>query len=289
MRRATLAHMRPTDDLTRAAWIAPRLSGWGTVSCVVPTGFAAYARVLHPVTATRVITEFPYSAETRRLRWADVAAARGTTVHPAVQWAALAGESDQGVDVGDDWAADAPSVGDLDVEALARLAGLLAAAGPTAGATAAVWTGFGSLRPASIGLMVAIDGGSADDETTALAEARSALAATVSDAVTAALDGPLLELPQREYLLLDCDVAEFADPAWTERAGIGWHWGHGPTPNLLWPADRSWCLGTEIDFDSTLIGGDRGLIDAVLADPLLEALEVEPSTDLSSFGDSVNG
>ncbi|MFC6896556.1 hypothetical protein ACFQGX_14110 [Nonomuraea dietziae] len=60
------------------------------------------------------------------------------------------------------------------------------------------------------------------------------------------------------------------------------------SPSLLWPADRSWCVGAEIDFDSTLVGGSAGLIAAVLAAPDLEAWPVQPGDDLSASGDLIN-
>ena len=38
-----------TDDLIAAAWIAPRLGAFGSgVRGVIPAGFEAYARMLHP-------------------------------------------------------------------------------------------------------------------------------------------------------------------------------------------------------------------------------------------------
>jgi hypothetical protein len=56
----------------------------------------------------------------------------------------------------------------------------------------------------------------------------------------------------------------------------------------MWPADHSWFLGTEVDFDSTLIAGSTALIDAVLDAPDLEAMPVEPSDSLGISGDTVN-
>ncbi len=52
--------------------------------------------------------------------------------------------------------------------------------------------------------------------------------------------------------------------------------------------DRSWCVATEIDLDSTLVAGDAALIDAVLARGGLEAWPVGPSDLLSTDGDTVN-
>jgi hypothetical protein len=69
--------------------------------------------------------------------------------------------------------------------------------------------------------------------------------------------GATLELPLRTYLLAEGPIARALEL--------------GRSPNLLWPRDRAWFPATEIDFDSTLVGGDRDLADAILADPLIEA------------------
>lgn len=58
--------------------------------------------------------------------------------------------------------------------------------------------------------------------------------------------------------------------------------------SLIWPTDRTWCIATEIDWDSTLIAGSDLLIDAVLTDRDLEAFEVRYHDDLSQAGDVVN-
>jgi hypothetical protein len=63
-----------------------------------------------------------------------------------------------------------------------------------------------------------------------------------------------------------------------------WH----QTPNLWWPHDRAWFVATEIDFDSTLVGGSHALIDALLANDALEALEITLDTRLDWFGDELN-
>jgi hypothetical protein len=58
--------------------------------------------------------------------------------------------------------------------------------------------------------------------------------------------------------------------------------------NLVWPPDRSWCVAAEIDWDSTLVAGTAATCAAILADPRLEAFEVDYGDDLSWFGDTVN-
>ncbi len=64
-----------------------------------------------------------------------------------------------------------------------------------------------------------------------------------------------------------------------------------PTPvewrcaSLWWPADRAWLVATEIDGYLTYVGGSRAAVDAVLAAPALDAVEVQPSTPLDpSYG-----
>ena len=59
-------------------------------------------------------------------------------------------------------------------------------------------------------------------------------------------------------------------------------------PQLVWPADHAWCVASEIDWDSTVVGGSRAAIDAVLATDSLETFEVTADDDLSSEGDTIN-
>ena len=51
---------------------------------------------------------------------------------------------------------------------------------------------------------------------------------------------------------------------------------HKPA-NFVWPNDRSWCLGSDIDSEVTYVGGSDKLIAMVLADPGLDATSVIPS------------
>ena len=47
-------------------------------------------------------------------------------------------------------------------------------------------------------------------------------------------------------------------------------------PQIAWPRDRTWVLATEIDVDSTYVAGPASVVEAVLADPALEAV---PNSD----------
>jgi hypothetical protein len=53
------------------------------------------------------------------------------------------------------------------------------------------------------------------------------------------------------------------------------YWFDRP-PNLIWPADHAWFVQSEVDLDSTLVGGSRSLVDALLAAPCLETWEGSP-------------
>jgi hypothetical protein len=59
-------------------------------------------------------------------------------------------------------------------------------------------------------------------------------------------------------------------------------------PHLIWPTDRSWLVVSEVDFDSTSLGGSAMLVKALVADSGLEAYEVEPDTSLNAFSDKIN-
>jgi hypothetical protein len=82
--------------------------------------------------------------------------------------------------------------------------------------------------------------------------------------------GPRVTQPHRSYLLCSGPIEGALAFVETERQ----------TPNIWWPADRSWCVATEIDMPWTYVGGSRSLIDDLLGAPMLETLPVEP-------GDSV--
>ena len=53
-------------------------------------------------------------------------------------------------------------------------------------------------------------------------------------------------------------------------------------------APSSWCIATEIDWDSTLIAGPYPVTQGILDDERLETFEVDYGDDLSWYGDHVN-
>lgn len=95
---------------------------------------------------------------------------------------------------------------------------------------------------------------------------------------------PRLELPGRKYVLVIGPVSaapQIREP--TNGAGSGL----APTsPNLMWPADRSWFLATDIDLDSTLVGGSADLCEAIIDAEGIEAWPIGRHNSLAADADN---
>ncbi|MWV48513.1 hypothetical protein GRS96_04385 [Rathayibacter sp. VKM Ac-2803] len=138
------------------------------------------------------------------------------------------------------------------------------------------------------------------DELAAIAGVLALSTATPDDCLAAFWEGfglvasaPYLELPGRDCLLFALDVRALTDTRWARDSGFADASGLTvQTPMALWPEDRAWYLASEIDFDSTVVGGSRELVDALLAlaaEGTIEALPLPAEVDLTSTGDRVNG
>jgi hypothetical protein len=64
-------HFQPSERIGESDWLVPRLSGYRSVVSVVPDGFPAYVRILHPAR----------SRSGAPVRWAQIAAWSGRTMH----------------------------------------------------------------------------------------------------------------------------------------------------------------------------------------------------------------
>jgi len=60
------------------------------------------------------------------------------------------------------------------------------------------------------------------------------------------------------------------------------------TPSLFWPDDHAWCVATEIDLDSTYLGGPEELVRALLADSRFEVWRAKLDDRVDSGGDDIN-
>lgn len=91
---------------------------------------------------------------------------------------------------------------------------------------------------------------------------------------------PTLALPDRAFWLVRGAVGDAARNLAPEP--------HEQSANLWWPADRAWCVATDIDLLSTYVGGSSACIAALLAAPGLEAAPAAPGDPVGHPADTVN-
>jgi hypothetical protein len=220
---------------------------------MVGRGFDAYARLFHPPAGDSG-------------RWADVARTNRRTMHPSAEWEQISSPGPyRPEDVGHSrYGPDAPSIGELDSPALAALCGVLARHTSTANQSYfAVWEGCGLLHGPSATVSAYRKGSGPPPPLP-----QPAPAAWQPD-----LTGPRFPMPGRNEFLLFEGAVQAA-------TRIG-YWPHEKaffaiSPHFFWPADHAWCVATEVDYDSTFIGGTQALIDDLCASAELEVLQIEP-------------
>ncbi len=242
------------DGEAAGAWIAPRLGEELTsFADWIPGGYEAYVRILHEVC----------DVDDNPVTWGEVATALGTVAHAEMEWHTVVGTEDYFNLKGSKWSGSNPFQGELDVPALDVLCELLIAH---------------SHDPdhAFFGL--------------------STITGWDEDFSPEELQGhQLLGLPGREYIVLAgrlADVDQIArDNSRPSSSRSVWVWTTRPedrdaalqkfrasrdreAPNLIWPQDRSWFMFTEVDFDSTIVGGSADLVADILAAPSLDAWQL---------------
>ncbi|MFJ4223426.1 hypothetical protein [Microbacterium sp. NPDC089695] len=245
--------MQWISDPSTGEWLRERLDDpWNaSMHSVVPRGYPAYARILHPafvrslpdrpVPSPDEWVQMPLAEQNRLIElfhdepatWASTAAAFGTEVHPLAQWQRLVRTPTDG-----DWrtriAPDgreftAPMEGELAPEVVATIARHLVAhtTTPDAG-VAALWEGFGGLlghlgHTPSRAFLTFGDGNGDDPNHQAM------LDRSVHDPLNNAFrkptwqegilsreisEGPRLEFEGRAYVLFSASARELADADW---------------------------------------------------------------------------
>ena len=108
-------------------------------------------------------------------------------------------------------------------------------------------------------------------------------------------EGQRFELPQRNHVLFAGDVSVFTSPDWITTVPWTDHpaqaRGFAPsaqTPSLIWPADHSWVVVNEVDYDSTIVCGSREAIDRILGIAGLESAEIPENSVMFLDGDTLN-
>lgn len=273
MSQQQVGHLSAARDVRGAAWVLAALRDFDhTVGSIVPPVFEAYARVFHPAWRGGGENEIA-------VRWADVAEANGRTMHPAAEWGSITGSleyrhrsTQPGL-----WD-EAPSTGELPRKIAQRLVAILAehTDDPTT-AFFGVWEGWGIpgslFFPHATPEEVRPHAREAFDAEVAAWRALLATAATVPvpDRPMHLVQGPLGA------------IEDFYEPY------------DGPAslclrnpPSLWWPADRRWCVGTDIDLMTTYVGGSGRAIETLLADEQIEALPVSDDQSVTWDADTIN-
>ena len=263
-----------SDGAATGAWIKPRLGGkFGAVTLQVPRGFEAYARVFHPAS----------DATGRPVSWAEVAKVCRTTPHREMQWHAILGLSNAdelrssyrpGDGSGVNWAGSDPPIGPMDIDTLDALCEVLA------DHAADVTHCFFALCIIH-GWLDSFSG-----------ETLPPLLELPYDRSHIVLAGPLSAVDQIMYdwsradSIMMTQVARHGEVLAPERESSSFL--QREAPNLIWPGDHSWFVASEVDFDSTLVGGSAVLINAIIESSKLEARRIRPTDSLADDADTVN-
>jgi hypothetical protein len=220
------------------------------VAAVVPDGFPAYVRILHPARGTN---DVPVS-------WAKVAAWSGRRMHPLVQFHAISRTLPFSSVGPEPWNQD-PEPGNLPAELLRVLCEILTGHTSTASSCCfCLWEGYGWLHGGPAVAVIASskrDFGSVSEGSTCIPPALP----------LEVLHGPRVSLPQRNYVLFEGPLSAATALGWTTPYGAFF----AQSPNLFWPRDHAWCVASEIDLFCTLVAGSEALAEALVAHPALEA------------------
>lgn len=257
------------DDLTPAKWIAERLHPFAQdAGAIIPPCFDAYARIFHPATRRVGDVSVPVT-------WREIAEANLRAYHPEMQFGALvalvgtptAPRSQPGLF--DDW----PRTGTLRSHEARALVDVLAHHTMTPGRCwFAAWDGFGSLDDGSMMFAVGLS-----RDTPGVSPERPSPDVYREKPK----QHPTFQLPGRGYYLAKGPVTAALESVYGMRSDYR-------SASLWWPEDRAWCVATEIDLDSTYVGGSKECIAGVLSSPDLEALPAKPSDGVTYASDPIN-
>lgn len=247
-----------SDRVEAAAWIVDELSDdLASVAWLLPRSFPAVARLLHPVVEVR-------DGVRQVTRWADIAAQAGCELTPEAQFPALVESA------GGRWSRyDQEFIGTLPPDEARVLVEVL---GRFTTTLSRCWFGV-STEFGWNGYAYPVGRGHFQASPAALgSDADGPEAAVERGPVARPYDKPVVQLPHRSFMLYPGPIGDAL------RLVDEFEWQQ--VPNLFWPDDRAWCVGTDIDLDSTYIAGSHQLVTELRAHPRLEVLR-------ASFDDKV--
>ncbi|HET7482883.1 MAG TPA: hypothetical protein VFK89_08490 [Actinomycetota bacterium] len=259
--------MRAVTDPSVADWVVNAIHPFAQdVGSVIPDTFQAYLRVLHPAEKRDGSSSTPVT-------WRQIAEANGKQFHPEMQFEFLVPDdcfdgalncrrSQEGL-----WD-EPPELGEIPGDIARALAELLRGfTGTPESCYFAYWEGWGDPVES-----VATKIGETPPEPAPLDFAGSPRAER--DRAAKFL------IPGRGFYLYEGAITE---------ATTSWMGDLGNRPSLWWPADRSWCVATEIDFVCTYVAGPEGIAEALVNDPRIEAVPTAPTDGIGRAADRING
>ncbi|MCI0776464.1 MAG: hypothetical protein J4N80_05615 [Chloroflexi bacterium] len=259
-----------SQSVAPAAWISDGLRPWGgsthdrapRVASFLPDAFESYARILHPVRVRDRRGGGPAF-----LAWTPIAERNGKTVHPLMQFNCIDGlpveEGRPGT------RRDEPGAGSLEETCLHALVDVLSGHTNTFDSCwFCLWEGYGGLTPGSAAYL----GRGGAEQAAREASETERLQAEYADAPRVKTDG-------REYILFSGHL---------NAADAFMKFPDNQSLNIWWPNDHAWCVATEIDLQSTYVGGSAACIDSVLNHPVLEAFPVNPGDRIDFGSDTIN-
>jgi hypothetical protein len=251
-----VARVRVVCDVAAAEWVRERIDNFGpVVGGMLPVGFDAYAKVLHPA----------LGAGEAKIRWSEVAGWSGQALDQDAWFQDLSVPPDGERRGPQPWVQE-PVRGEIPEDLMTVFTELLGRYTTSTNGWFCLWEGWGSVH----GSMTRTIAWAVDHPPPPGMPTSYRASPAFPQAV---LDGPKVRLPGRDYLLFEGPL----DAA--NELGVNVPWGSFTTferqpPSLWWPDDHAWCAANDIDASFSCIGGTVPLIDELLKHPDLEVLPI---------------
>jgi len=244
-----IKYLTVPNDNSAAEWISSHLSDFSAciVTSIVPNCFEAYLRIFHPA----------ITLDGEPVSWDEVAAAEGHQMHASAQWHSLPGVENSKNFIGSKWTGIPPQTG-LRLEVLKPICALLKKyTGNDEFCFFGLWNGW------------------PEDEYKDLWQSLRTLEEK-NQPTEKDFRAPRFGLPThagRDYFLLHGPLGTAV-----EMVDIGLI---STSPELIWPLNKTWFLVSDIDLDSTYVGGSNELIESLLRISEIETWRVMPSDSLT--------
>ncbi len=281
-----MGECRVVDGSEEGRWISDGLKrGPGpTVREQIPELFHSYLRLFHPAV----------TPDGQPVSWRQVAREMGKTFHARAQWNALS-ESNGRSGRRHSWAGMPPPLGELDIQPLDVLCSILSGYTHTPDSCYFGLSTIFSRNATSIPPRHLLRAGGIREYVILAGPLTAAgeleVPAEHADSNTEEDDSVASLLPPQGFTQPGPEGHAPVPAELRRRSAVSLeflHGGSGQAPNLIWPFDRSWFVVSEVDFDSTLVGGSEALVQALASDERLETQFIDLDSSLAADADPIN-